>query len=1131
MQPLAIKFIELLESKQLLSDDVILELRRQVAESKVKLSPELLAKLLVDNGHLTKFQATKLVAELTAQKPDGAAHSTGPANAPSVEELGFAPATNSAEIVVDDVEEIVGVEPVEVIEDAVPIVEAAQVAEALPVEPASSFNFDSRPAPKSRSSKSSSTHKDVSIAGAGANPWDSFRILGVAVILGILGVVGFLLWNWMNSNKAEAALKEADELYERREYESSVGRYQIFATGWPSHEKASFARVRQVLSAIRKESEGSNPPAALKKAEEQLPVIVDEPSLPEQAADLAGALISLAEKFASRLDTTKPTDQRKELMVDMDKLMALINDSKYVGPTQRTQQAPTLLKIEESRARILREIRRDEELVLALQQIDSLLEAKDVIKSYEVRKDLLNRYPVLETNEEVVKRVRQASEIQRQLVKDVGSATKFISEAPAENVRPFMFAHRSGTPIADLEGQIVYYKVKGTVYAIKAATGEILWNKFVGLALDTHPIRLEESQNSDVLVAEAEAGKLHRLSGESGQSKWSVDFTEPIMTPSVEKEDVIVATYSGMLYNLDAVSGQTKWSKKMPQTLSVGPGVIPGRKQIYQPGDHSNVYVIDRQNGSCSEVFYLGHRSGSIKVPPSITQGILFIFENISNDQARIRILQPGNEGLSYAQDHIDMVGNIIAPPTADRTRLLVQTDLGQTKVLDVELNNSKNKVSTLASIAKNLDMPQYSWNTFGQNRVWIAEKRLAKYDLQVSTGVLKLDNSFFDGAQFIAPMQLLGKTLISARKQRGNQGVRIAAISTDATKESEIWRLDLGEPITMMIKAQSGFGAVTSSGNYYKVKGSPIVSEADLPSAESGMKWFANPIWISPTQAVLLNRSDATKFGFYSEGASPFRVLAVPLGTATPSCDGIVAGDKIVVGLDNGQLVMFDPATGSLVGPPYQPALKPNAKVRWNRPVYLPESRSIVIASDMNRIVRLDTKDSLRMLSDEALENNLVGPLALVGGAVAGVRSTGAADELVMFNSTSLAVGKGLALEGKLVAGPFSGQEFGLLQTNEKLVAFDTEGKVKWSTAFPNSQIVVQPTNTGDKLLISTRNGKIWNIDPNSGEIKGDANLGQPLSTAPLFDNGRIYLGTDEGAIMVVPSVPTTLSSSGVQQ
>ena len=57
------QFIEQLAAQQLLSPSIIDELRRQVAEVKSRLTPEMIAKLLVDNGHLTKFQATKLIAD------------------------------------------------------------------------------------------------------------------------------------------------------------------------------------------------------------------------------------------------------------------------------------------------------------------------------------------------------------------------------------------------------------------------------------------------------------------------------------------------------------------------------------------------------------------------------------------------------------------------------------------------------------------------------------------------------------------------------------------------------------------------------------------------------------------------------------------------------------------------------------------------------------------------------------------------------------------------------------------------------------------------------------------------------------------------------------------------------------
>ncbi len=58
------QFIDQLAAQQLLSPEIIDELRRQVAESKSRLTPELISRLLVDNGHLTKFQATKLIADM-----------------------------------------------------------------------------------------------------------------------------------------------------------------------------------------------------------------------------------------------------------------------------------------------------------------------------------------------------------------------------------------------------------------------------------------------------------------------------------------------------------------------------------------------------------------------------------------------------------------------------------------------------------------------------------------------------------------------------------------------------------------------------------------------------------------------------------------------------------------------------------------------------------------------------------------------------------------------------------------------------------------------------------------------------------------------------------------------------------
>lgn len=74
MQPLAIKFIELLESKQLLSDDVIIELRRQVAESKVKLSPELISQTVGRQRALDQVSSDAISCRTSHRSPGDDIH-------------------------------------------------------------------------------------------------------------------------------------------------------------------------------------------------------------------------------------------------------------------------------------------------------------------------------------------------------------------------------------------------------------------------------------------------------------------------------------------------------------------------------------------------------------------------------------------------------------------------------------------------------------------------------------------------------------------------------------------------------------------------------------------------------------------------------------------------------------------------------------------------------------------------------------------------------------------------------------------------------------------------------------------------------------------------------------------------
>src|SRR5262245_14514965 len=70
MSALGKKVLDLAEQQGLLDGKAIAELRKQVAESKFVITPEAIAKVLVDHGHLTPFQARKLVSQALGNAPD-----------------------------------------------------------------------------------------------------------------------------------------------------------------------------------------------------------------------------------------------------------------------------------------------------------------------------------------------------------------------------------------------------------------------------------------------------------------------------------------------------------------------------------------------------------------------------------------------------------------------------------------------------------------------------------------------------------------------------------------------------------------------------------------------------------------------------------------------------------------------------------------------------------------------------------------------------------------------------------------------------------------------------------------------------------------------------------------------------
>lgn len=1133
MQKQAKQFIELLVSRQLLAPEIVEELNRQLSESKNKLSTELIAKLLVDNGHLTKFQATKLVAEIRDSQP-----SSSESEASADDDLGFAPDAAEAEgtksgetagvatVFIDDDQpvDVDAPEAVEVISDVE--VEAEPVAEVVELDEFADAGVNAED--ESFGAAPRRPVKPVRAETPKSSPYDSFRILGVGMILALVCVAGFFLYRTLVRGDADDRLAAADGAYEQRSYETAASLYSEFTKNFTTHEKLSYARVRVALATLRNDAEGvPDPVVGLETALNLLPPIASEAGLSTQKSDLTGALIGLAEKFNDRADSKSSIADRKQLMDEMDKLLALINNPQFVGKEQYDQQAPTLQRIFEDRKRILREIGRDEELTAALAEIDQKLEAQDVLGAYEIRKQLVARYPLLTRDEGLQQRVDQATALQQTLAQPSAVNAKLI-ESPMEPEvgGRIVLANRTGRTATKLAGQVICVRVKGSIYGLAGDTGAVLWRQFVGRDFESYPIPVSPTPGSDVLITDAEKGLISRLNVKTGEVVWGVDLGTPVRPPVVESEGLFVTTFDGSVISLDITGGQTKWATQLPQAIPVGVAAAFNRPNLYVPAEHSNLYVLSRDNGSCVQVVYLETGEGAIAVPPVLFQGQLFVFENTTSQRAQIRIFDTDENSrvVGENQSPISIAGNIVVSPQLDRRRLIVQSDIGEIVVLDVEPSVETRKVSEIARVTGSATTPTRSWSVAENNRIWVADNRLTRLDLQVAQQ--KLDRSWAtnDGDLFTGPIQKFGDVIVHSRRLRGNRGERVSAV--DASSGDVIWSVDLGVPVTLVAKSETGsFDVVNSSGMYFGFDGKKrTIDEADAnPGGGKPSMQFVDPVELDNGQTVLFNASRGNQLAVYSPTGTKLQILSVSFGSARPSCAPVAVGDYVGVGLDNGQFVLIDPTSGARVGAPYQPSLVPGRKVIWNAPVYLADSQTLIVANDQLKLARLSADGALRSLNEIDLEQALMGPLCLVGSSVCGVTSSGAGDKLVLFSTSNLQTSTPIPLPGRYTAGPFPVDGGCVVQTESKLVFLGADGQLGWTIDFPNSRLVSPPIAASGKLLLATKFGQLFVVDAKTGEVLGSLDARQAFTSPPVVAGpGRLLIGSAEGALLALP-VPTT--------
>lgn len=1105
---LAKEFVDRLERLGLLDQEIIEALRQQLAEGGSRITPEAVAKLLVDNGQLTHFQASKQIGELRSEQYKDA-------DEQQVEVLGLADENDSG------------------VSGEIEVVEADPVMEAVAVEPVSTVTASETPARVAAKRPKPTRRKpdpEKSI-------WDSFKVYGYLGIITLLLLVGGGIAWVLTREGADEVIKNANRLYEQQNYEAAQKAYIDFSESYPDSQHRSLADVRVVMTELYKAKAFRQEPwRAVDLAKEKLPSVANEKGMDDaNRGDLAQLLVDIAKNLASSAASATETSKKQALLSKLDEHRELMDNPLYVSGTMRTNLANQIQEVEEARQRVQRDIDRNIRLDESVVSMTSLLDEKKTKEAYDVRKQLLRDFPELEDNPRIVTLIQRASDIQQTLVASSAKLPKIITESPPSvSLSTIDLTTLTGKSANDLFGETLYLRAGGSIMAFDGATGTLKWRRFVGYAEDLPPVRL--SGEDGVLLSESSTLEVIRCGSKDGKIQWRAPMDEPFSLPVSASDHVYVSTQSGRLIKMDAASGDANWATQIPQAFETGPGVDTRTNRAYIPGDHSNLYVIDTANGSCLQSYYIGHEPGTVFVPPVPLLGHVFVIENAGADYVNVHVLRADkNDGtLSLAQSPFRLNGNVRIAPVIQGRRMIVLTDRGEGIVYDIEPTSEREKVTVAATLSPSYDQPTSTQMAVSKTQMWITGTRIGRYELQINTGNIVSSWTLHDGDIFIGQPYAKDDTLVHARILRGTSAIRVTA--ADAKSGNEIWHTDVGVPIAMIRQAPDGKGihVVTSQAALYQLDRQALTTGStsgpiENPGDELTAKSFADPIEVDKNRDVMLNKVDGKSMVVYDVGRERelLRSVTMSLSSGSPSGGGLAVNGSVLVPLDNGRIELIDFQTGASKATPFQPESDPTKKVAWTNPIALADDAGqVIVANDRKKIYRLRVAEQIRELAVKDLEYAFLGKAAGVGSTWFAATSGESADFLVGIEMTSLEEKFKTLLEGRVVWGPepIADGESGLclIRTDDgNLRAYTADGKEVFAIPLPEGEPVGRPVISGNSIIVSGKPGWLVAIDPSSGKITGQTDLQQPISASPFPIGNSLLVPGQEGVIYIV-KIPT---------
>lgn len=1155
------EFIDILEQKDLLEPDLVSDLRRRVEQSMAPVSAALLAKRLVDKGHLSRKLAQRLLDRADSEPTEEPAVVEEPAQEEVVEtgSLGLAPLEEEdadEELVEEEVslemseDEDWGlqeleedrpsvppapapaapVQPATPIQPAVPVQPATPVPPAVPLvdgleeieeigesldalgsaamagEPLDGALGGSRPGKRGKKIKGGK--------GAKGNVWDSSLMLIGGGTLLFLTIMLIVLYFVLSGRGADDMLAQANDYYAGGSYTKAEDSYSKFLEKFPKHPGAGSAKVKLGLAKMRQVM-GSDWPTALEVAQTEIQLISGEETFATDARpELASMLPDIADGLAKKAHSSHD-DQMADLAEDG---IALVE--KYVPSSSRPED-----RLQDIRALIAltrREIARTERLTVTVDEMVKAAEEGRTQDGYELRRALLKEYPILLTDPSLIDAVRIISKAEQAAVEKVEKTVSAVTDEPeSKAIATIGLAQRAvRTPVSGVGDQRVFAVAGGAAYGLDATEGKVLWRRDIGFEENVRgpqfpPTPISERPGADPLLVSRSRQEVLRVEGSTGKIRWRFPVGEPFDAhPVVFDGRVLVATRSGRLLSLDLETGNSSDYLQFPQSLRVGPAADNTRNAIYQIGEHSSLFVLSATDGTCTSVIYLGHEPGSIIVPPVRVSRYLLVCENDGIHDSVVNVLDLDPQAAEGEEEappvrvvqQARLKGHVYTTPIVSGPQVLLVTDAGMITVFQLTGAEGKEPLSLSAEGATagedRSELVRYA--SIAAGRIWIADSQLTQYAVRSAERRLKPSWIANEGSVSLQPPIVAGKSVIQVRSRRGMPGVVVSAVGVE--KGATLWETTLASPTAgtpVPDKTTGTVIATTSVGGVFQVKppADNQVSLRDDPTKAISSAQLDAPIGqvvrLPSGLFALVPNGAPIDIHVFQPATTPGQARIEPIALPDP-----LSGAPI--SFADGLLVPTRTGQVFLLDPrtgdKIAEPFQPQLQAGRKYRWSRPalfEDDQFVIADDSGGLHLAIVKTEPKHLAEKA-SVRLDDPVTSPLAVLGNrVYAVDRADSLVWVDLPGLTDKTQQPLGAKCVLGPVTIGDYVLLITNDDLMHVVNSSGEVRVDSLPYGRPTGEPVVDGTHWLFATQAGVVWRVDPATGEELAKQETGLALGSS----------------------------------